>query len=120
MRRHPDEVEQMRRPSTADQVAGLALFAPLEPSEDTRRAAREAIADRAPRLRAAVLKALQAGPLTADEIAEQIGETVLATRPRVTELHQDGLVFDTGNRRPNASGRNAVVWGLKAPRKGTE
>lgn len=111
MTRHPDEVEQQRRPSTAEQVEGLGLFAPAP--EDTRRAARESIADRAPRLRAAVLQALAAGPLTADEIAARIGETVLATRPRVTELHQDGLLYDTGRRRANDSGRNAIVWGRK-------
>lgn len=110
MTRHPDEVEQARRPSPAEQVEGLGLFAL---PEDTRRAARESMVDRVPRLRAAVLAALEAGPLTADEIAERLGETVLATRPRVTELHHDGLLYDTGKRRPNDSGRNAIVWGKK-------
>lgn len=118
MRRHPDEVEQARHPSPAEQVQGLGLFTPPEFAEDTRRAARESMAERVPRLRAAVLAALEAGPLTADEIADRIGETVLATRPRVTELHQDGLLYDTGHRRPNSSGRNAIVWGSKRGRDG--
>lgn len=79
-----------------------------------RRAARESMTERAPRLRLAVLAALERrGPSTADEIAAAIGETVLATRPRVTELQQDGKFFDTGLRRNNASGRAATVWGLR-------
>lgn len=113
MKSHPDEVEQSRPSPLADQLAGLSLFRPLDLPEDTRRQARESMAERAPRLRAAVLLALESEPLTADEIAQRIGETVLATRPRVTELHQDGLLYDTGKRRPNASGRQAIVWGRK-------
>lgn len=48
--------------------------------------------------------------LTADECAERMGETVLAIRPRFTELASVGCIEDTGLRRKNRSGRNATVW----------
>jgi predicted transcriptional regulator len=64
------------------------------------------------RLRALVLEALVAAPsgLTADEIAAKLEESVLAVRPRVSELFHAGVIEKTGERRPNASGLNAHVW----------
>ncbi len=106
MRRDREDPE--RRPSAAQQLAGLALFAPLP--IDTRRAAQEALAERVPRLRAAALEALRALPQTADEVAAAMGESILAVRPRLSELHVAGLIHDTGLRRANASGRSAIVW----------
>ena len=47
--------------------------------------------------------------LTADECADQLGESILSIRPRVTELKFKGLLADTGVRRENASGRSAAV-----------
>ena len=54
----------------------------------------------------------QAGPwgYTADEIAHQLGESVLAVRPRISELKGQGLIRENGVRRPNASGLFANVW----------
>ena len=46
----------------------------------------------------------------ADEAAAVTGESVLSIRPRVTELVKKDLVFDSGQRRPNVSGRKAIVW----------
>lgn len=110
MRPAPDDPELVGRPAS---LAELPLFAPEAPA-DPRRAACESMADRNPRLRAAVLDAVRKkGQLTADEIADAIGATVLATRPRVTELQQEGLLYDTGLRRPNSSGRQATVWGAR-------
>jgi DNA-binding transcriptional ArsR family regulator len=110
---HDDgDPERTRRPPSAEgQLQGLALFEP--PPVNTRREAREAIAERVPRLRQAVLEALRKRPMTADEVAEAIGESILAVRPRVTELHNDGILYDSGKRRPNASGRNAIIWAVK-------
>ncbi|MFN7174201.1 MAG: hypothetical protein ACK4MT_05760 [Thermaurantiacus tibetensis] len=69
--------------------------------------------DQAGRLRGAVLAALRRhGPLTADEIAGALGETVLSVRPRVSELAVEGLVVKTSQRRRNDSGRTAIVWRL--------
>ena len=64
------------------------------------------------RVRALVLYVLAATPagLTADEIAARLDESVLAVRPRVSELFHAGLIAKTGERRPNASGLAAHVW----------
>lgn len=75
--------------------------------------ARGAILDGLPRLRRQVLKAIAAAGrvgLTADEAAALEGLSPLSTRPRCTELAEAGLIRDAGERRRNASGRNAVVW----------
>ncbi len=47
---------------------------------------------------------------TPDELADLIGASPLAIRPRITELRKAGLIVDTGCRRLNRSGRKAVVW----------
>lgn len=65
-------------------------------------------------LRGKVLQALREGPATADECAARLGFSILSIRPRLTELRELGRVCDTGARRPNASGRSAIVWGLAA------
>jgi predicted ArsR family transcriptional regulator len=64
-------------------------------------------------MRDRVLSTLQAFPegLTADEVATLMDSTVLAVRPRVTELVNASMVFAKAHvRRPNASGRTAQVW----------
>lgn len=88
---------------------------PYAPGSDTSREAAESID--AARLRHEVLAAFQrAGQrgLTADEAAAMIDESVLATRPRVTELKQHGYLIPTGEKRENQSGRRARV--LRATR----
>jgi hypothetical protein len=47
---------------------------------------------------------------TADEIAAALNYSILTIRPRVSELNKQGRIVDSGLRRPNASGRNAIVW----------
>ena len=46
---------------------------------------------------------------TADECAAALGESILAVRPRCTELRQKGLVAPTGERRRSSGGRMAAV-----------
>lgn len=75
-------------------------------SEDAARA----IAPRAKSLREQVLEEIRRCPATPDEVAKRLKVTVLATRPRVTELQNLGLVVDSGQRRRNDSGRTAIVW----------
>jgi predicted ArsR family transcriptional regulator len=67
---------------------------------------------RTERLRRLVLDVLAATPsgLTADEIAAALDESVLAVRPRVSELFHAGLIEKTGERRRNDSGLGAHVW----------
>lgn len=79
----------------------------------TSRAAAKAMAASAPLLRErvyAVIKASGALGMTADEAAAAIGETVLACRPRVSELAKANRIVKTGERRANESGLKAAVW----------
>jgi predicted ArsR family transcriptional regulator len=66
----------------------------------------------AARLQKAALRVLQTHPggLTADEIAAELGESILSIRPRVSELKRQGLVEKTRERRRNHSGMSASVW----------
>lgn len=48
--------------------------------------------------------------VTADEVASELGLTVLTTRPRVSELHAAGLIEQVPERRPNESGMTAACW----------
>ena len=75
------------------------------PSRD----AAESVTDAAT-LRDQALAALRRQPMTADEIAAVLHRSVLAIRPRISELVRLGSVEATAQRRPNASGRPATVW----------
>lgn len=83
---------------------------------DTSRSAAYAMAGSAPVLRQRVLTELATAKtatppgLTADEIAARLRCTVLAIRPRVSELHTASSIFKTGERRRNISGLSAHVW----------
>ncbi len=76
--------------------------------------AADAMAEPAPNLRAQVLALFgRIGPITTDDAAEFLGKTVLAVRPRFSELRKMGLIEDSGRRRNNISGRPANVWRLR-------
>ena len=80
----------------------------------TSRTAAKAVAGRAATLRDKSLTAIcWRGAMTADEIAEVLGESVLSIRPRITELAALGGIIDTKERRKNKSGRSAIVWALR-------
>jgi DNA-binding transcriptional regulator GbsR (MarR family) len=65
------------------------------------------------RLQAMVYAVLaRSGPMTADEVAEAIGESILNVRPRVSELAKQGRVRDSGLRGVTASGHSAAKWVL--------
>jgi|DEB0MinimDraft_10_1074344.scaffolds.fasta_scaffold32268_3 DNA-binding NarL/FixJ family response regulator len=51
--------------------------------------------------------------LTNEEIAAFLKEDVGNIRPRSTELQQQGIFYDTGNRRKNRNNKNVIVWGVK-------
>ena len=85
---------------------------------DTSEAAAESMRESASTLRAKALEVLRRhGPMTADEIAGRMGQTVLAIRPRVTELFKMGRIEDSGTRRKNSSGRRAIVWKVNGTSK---
>jgi len=48
--------------------------------------------------------------LTADQLANNLGASILSVQPRVSELRTQGLIEATPDRRPNDSGITAVVW----------
>jgi predicted ArsR family transcriptional regulator len=79
--------------------------------ETSRRAARE-MKPKAPKLRDQCLAVFQKSdhPLTADEVAKALGKSVLSIRPRVTDLVNKQLIKDSGVRRENASGKDAIAW----------
>lgn len=97
---------------------GSLFDGPLYPHEpghkggETSRHAAEDMASRAATLRGKVMRLLTTHDLTADECARALGENILAIRPRLSELHVLGAIFDTGERRRNVSTKRAIVWGL--------
>ncbi|CCD94651.1 hypothetical protein BRAO375_3660045 [Bradyrhizobium sp. ORS 375] len=72
--------------------------------------AAEQIVTRASKLRSAITALMANGyRLTADEIATQLRESVLAIRPRVSELVKTGTLIKLKDRRKNVSGMTAHV-----------
>lgn len=70
-----------------------------------------AMRERAPSIRERALAAITASPngLTADEVAEQLGVTPFACRPRLSELVAQMKIKESGRTRENASGKLAAV-----------
>lgn len=92
-------------------------FVPGARDTDTSVAAADSIAPQVTRLRRLVLDAIRAAGaagLTADECAARVDLSVLTVRPRVCELREMRFVIDSGQRRANQSGRNAIVWIARA------
>lgn len=85
--------------------------APGWKSPGTSQEVAEAVRDDAETLRALCMKTLaHFGPMTADEVAERLGRSVLSTRPRCSELLRQGKIIATGERRKNQSQHSACVW----------
>ena len=79
----------------------------------TSQAAAVAISCAAPKLRASILERMIAAPWltwTADEMAEELNVSILAVRPRFTELAQMGEIVRTGMRRPSSQGNPQCVY----------
>lgn len=80
---------------------------------DTSVAAAVALAPRLGRLQQMALEEIRdAGWLghTADELAARLGMDRWSIQPRTSELRRKGLIRDSGQRRPNATGKLAIVW----------
>ena len=52
------------------------------------------------------------GAMTPDECAGRMGMSILAIRPRFSELRATDEIIDTGERHRNRSGKRAIVWTL--------
>ncbi len=80
---------------------------------DTSIAAAEAVARIAGPLRRMVYRVVHeagAAGITTDEIAKALAMPRYSVQPRTTELKHDQRIRDSGRRRPNMSGCNAIVW----------
>ena len=80
---------------------------------DTSIAAADMVAGIAGPLRRMVYRTVhEAGQsgLTTDEIAAALRMHRYSVQPRTTELKHERRIRDSGRRRPNASGCNAIVW----------
>ena len=78
---------------------------------DTSEKAAKDMKSRAPLLRERTLEQISNSTgLTADEIAANLGESILSIRPRVSELAKRGVVIKTDRTRRNHSGKAAIVW----------
>ena len=69
-----------------------------------------AMRGRAKTLRDAVEAVLARHDASADEVADELGESVLAIRPRCSELLRLGKIEAADCRRRNQSGKWAQVW----------
>ena len=88
----------------------LPLFQPHSP---TSRAAWIASRPKAGTLRGVLLAHIEfLGPhgATAEEMQQALGIDPNTQRPRRVELHEGGMIADSGRRRPTRSTRMAVVW----------
>ena len=87
--------------------------APGHRNVDTSIAAAIALAPSLGRLQRMALEAIrEAGwiGLTADELAERLELDRWSIQPRTSELKRKGMIRDSGQRRPNATGKLAIVW----------
>lgn len=87
--------------------------APGHRGVETSIAAANDIAPECGRLQRMVLEAVrEAGPhgLTADELAAKLGMDRWSVQPRTSELRAKRLIGDSGQRRRNMTGKNAIVW----------
>jgi DNA-directed RNA polymerase specialized sigma24 family protein len=87
--------------------------APGHRNVETSVAAADALAHKLGRLQrmaeAAIREAGWLG-LTADELAARLDMDRWSIQPRTSELKRKGLIRDSGQRRPNSSGKLPIVW----------
>lgn len=79
----------------------------------TSMAAADALAQKLGRLQQIALVAIReagARGVTTDELEDLLGFQRWSLRPRTSELRKKGLIRDSGHRRPNATGKQAIVW----------
>lgn len=83
-------------------------------TKTTSLAAHASIKGKAAKIRIQVLRKLHAagvaGMIDEELVAAMGGMKGSTVRTRRSELTDDGLVRDSGNRRPTSSGRLAIVW----------
>lgn len=94
----------------------MSSIYPLLPGHrgvETSVAASQSLAPKLGRLQAAAEQAIRlagAAGLTADELAAHLKMDRWSIQPRTSELKRLGRIRDSGQRRPNLSGKAAIVW----------
>lgn len=83
-------------------------------AEGTSRAAAVSIVPSASTLRERVLKMVTERPCTVHEASQAMSLDVATIQPRFSELRKLGKIEESGDTRPNKSGRQAAVWRRKA------
>lgn len=87
--------------------------APGHRNVDTSVAAANALAPKLGRLQRMALEAIKNAGWrghTADELAAALEMDRWSIQPRTSELRRKGLIRDSGQRRPNSTGKMAIVW----------
>lgn len=87
--------------------------APGHRNVETSLAAADALAPKLGRLQRIAQTAIRdagAHGLTADEVAARLNIDRCSIQPRTSELKRKGHIRDSGQRRPNATGKLAIVW----------
>lgn len=82
---------------------------------DTSAMAAASFGSRAEIARAAIVQTLQeyGAPLAASELTDLVDFPELTVRPRLSELRNDGLIVDSGIRRPGRYGKLTITWSLR-------
>ena len=62
------------------------------------------------RMASAAIRDAGAHGLTADELAARLDMDRWSIQPRTSELRRKGIIRDSGRRRPNTTGKQAIVW----------
>ena len=87
--------------------------APGHRNVDTSMAAADDLAPKLGRLQRmaeTTIRSAGAHGLTADELSARLEMDRWSIQPRTSELRRKGLIRDSGQRRPNGSGKLAIVW----------
>lgn len=84
--------------------------APGYQDTDTSYDAAQAMHGKAASMRKLIYAQLGGATLTSDETASRLQRNKYTIRARFAELHMQGLIVDTGERRHNDSGHKAIVW----------
>ena len=90
-------------------MTDLFDYMPALGKTDTSREAALKLIPELPRMRRMVYEGYTI-PSTASEVAKRVGMSILSSRPRTTELLQQKLIEDTGERRENEWGNNEIVF----------
>lgn len=80
-------------------------------TDTSRRVAEETLSYKG-RLHRKILDTLHGSilPMTADQIAAELGMDILSIRPRVTELKNRNLIRDSGQRGLSSRGKQMIAW----------